>query len=79
GFIAIAAVIFGKWSPVGAAAACLLFGCAEAIQITLQSVGSGIPSQFIQMLPYVLTIIALAGFIGKSTSPSAIGKPYECE
>jgi len=79
GFIAIAAVIFGKWSPLGAAAACLLFGFAEAVQITLQSIGAGIPTQFIQMIPYVLTIVALAGFIGKSVPPAAIGKPYECE
>ncbi|MBC7473035.1 MAG: ABC transporter permease [Candidatus Sericytochromatia bacterium] len=77
GFIAIAAVIFGKWNPYGAALACLLFGGSEALQITLQSSGSNIPTQFIQMIPYLLTMIALAGFIGKSTSPAALGKAYD--
>lgn len=77
GFIAIAAVIFGRWNPVGATLACLLFGFAEAMQITLQSAGSNIPTQFIQMIPYLLTMIALAGFIGKSIAPAASGKPYE--
>lgn len=79
GYIAIAAVIFGKWNPLGAALACLLFGAAEALQITLQSSGSNIPTQFIQMIPYVLTMIALAGFIGRSNPPAAIGKPYDEE
>lgn len=77
GYIALAAVIFGRWRPRGAAAACLLFGFAEALQITLQSWEMGIPPQFIQMIPYVLTMVALAGFIGKSTAPAAVGKPYE--
>lgn len=77
GFIAIAAVIFGKWNPIGASIACLLFGLSEAIQITLQSTGTNIPTQFIQMIPYVLTMIALAGFIGNSKAPAAIGKAYE--
>ncbi|HOK39643.1 MAG TPA: ABC transporter permease [bacterium] len=77
GFIAIAAVIFGRWNPLPVTAACLLFGFAEALQITLQSLGTNIPTQFIQMIPYVLTMIALAGFIGKSTPPAAAGKPYE--
>lgn len=76
GFIALAAVIFGKWNPVGAVIACLLFGCAEALQITLQSAGSQIPNQFVQMLPYVMTMIALAGFMGRSRAPAAIGKAY---
>lgn len=79
GFIAIAAVIFGKWNPLTVALACLLFGFAEAMQMTLQSSGSDIPTQFIQMIPYVLTMVALAGFIGKSNPPAASGKPYEKE
>ncbi len=77
GYIALAAVIFGKWNPIGATLACLLFGAAEAMQITLQSSGSNIPTQFIQMIPYVLTMIALAGFIGRSKPPADLGKPYE--
>lgn len=77
GFIALAAVIFGKWNPWGAAAACLLFGFADAIQIALQNAGVRIPSEFLLMLPYVLTLIALAGFIGRSRPPAALGVPYE--
>jgi simple sugar transport system permease protein len=77
GFIALAAIIVGKWNPVGAAGACLLFGLAESLQIQLQ--GKGIPTQFIQMIPYVLTMIVLAGFIGRSVPPSADGVPYEKE
>jgi len=75
GYIALAAMIIGKWNPLGAAVACLLFGFAESF--TLQFQESGIPTQFIQMLPYVLTIIVLAGFIGKATPPAADGIPYE--
>lgn len=75
GYIALAAMIIGKWNPLGAAAACLLFGLAESF--TLQFQDSGIPTQFIQMLPYVLTIIVLAGFIGKANPPAADGTPFE--
>jgi len=75
GYIALAAMIIGKWNPLGAAAACLLFGLAESF--TLQFQDSGIPTQFIQVLPYVLTIIVLAGFIGKANPPAADGIPYE--
>lgn len=79
GFIAIAAVIFGRWSPCGAALACFLFGSAEALQIALQSSGAAIPTQFVQMIPYALTMIALAGVVGRSIPPSALGKVYEGE
>ncbi|HUI31165.1 MAG TPA: ABC transporter permease [Candidatus Acidoferrales bacterium] len=77
GFIALAAMIVGKWNPLGAAAACLLFGLAESLEIQLQ--GAGLPTQFIQMIPYVATIVVLAGFIGKSIAPAADGIPYEKE
>jgi simple sugar transport system permease protein len=77
GYIAIAAMIVGKWSPLGAAAACLLFGAAEALQITLQ--GSGFPSELLQTLPYLVTMLALAGFIGRAIPPRALGTPYDPE
>jgi simple sugar transport system permease protein len=75
GFIALAALIFGKWHPVGAFAACLLFGIAEAISDQMQGVVA-IPVQMIQIIPYVLTMVVLAGFIGRATPPKAIGVPY---
>ena len=75
GYIALAAMIIGKWNPWAAAGACLIFGFAESLSIQFQNFA--IPTQFIQMLPYVLTIIVLAGFIGKSTPPAADGIPYE--
>jgi len=77
GYIAIAAMIVGKWSPFGAAAACLLFGAAEALQITLQ--GSRFPSELLQMMPYLVTMLALAGFIGRAIPPRALGTPYDPE
>lgn len=76
GFMALAALIFGKWKPVPALAACILFALADAVQIRLQGVQVGgieIPVQFVQILPYIVTIIALAGFIGKSRAPKALG------
>ncbi len=75
GFIALAALILGKWHPVGAFLACLLFGIAEAISIRMQGVVN-IPVQWIQIIPYVLTLVVLAGFIGRATPPRAIGTPY---
>ena len=77
GYIALAAMIVGKWNPVGAAAACLLFGAAEALQITLQ--GSAFPSELLQALPYLVTMLALAGFIGRAVAPRADGTPYDPE
>ena len=77
GFMALAALIFGKWRPLPAFLACLLFAFADAVQIRLQGTHIGnfeIPVQFIQILPYVVTIIALAGFIGNSRAPKALGK-----
>jgi general nucleoside transport system permease protein len=84
GFIALAALIFGKWRPVQTLLACLLFGLTEAITIQMQGVvklpsGEDIPVQFIQMVPYLLTIIVLAGFIGSSRPPKALGIPYQKE
>jgi general nucleoside transport system permease protein len=80
GFMALAAMIFGKWHPVGALWACLLFGFLDAAAIRLQGVvlpGVGeVPVQFIQSLPYLLTVVLLAGFIGKATAPKALGSPY---
>lgn len=74
GFIALAAMIFGKWTPFGAAGACLLFGFLEALQMSLQ--GGGIPTQFIQMIPYLATIAVLVSAVGRATPPAAVGKPY---
>jgi len=76
GFIALAALIFGKWRPVQTMLACLLFGVAEALSIQMQGV-SEIPVQFIQIIPYVLTIVVLAGFIGHSRAPKVLGLPYQ--
>jgi simple sugar transport system permease protein len=77
GYIALAAMIVGKWNPAGAAAACLLFGAAEALQISLQ--GSAFPSELLQALPYLVTMLALAGFIGRAVAPRADGIPYDPE
>jgi simple sugar transport system permease protein len=73
GFIALAAVIFGRWEPVRVAVACLLFAGAETLQIQLQG-AQVVPSQFVEMIPYVLTIVALAGVVGRSVAPAALGK-----
>jgi simple sugar transport system permease protein len=73
GFIALAAIIFGRWEPVRAGLACLLFAAAETLQIQLQGM-QGVPSQFVQMIPYVLTIVAVAGVVGRAVPPAALGK-----
>ena len=77
GFLALAAVIFGKWRPTGAALACIFFGLTQAVQIRLQ--GIGIPTQFVQMLPWILTMVALAGFVGSSRAPAQLGTPLPRE
>lgn len=84
GFIALAALILGKWRPVPVLLACLFFGLTEALAIQAQGwiklpSGEDIPVQFIEMIPYVLTIIVLAGFIGASKAPKALGIPYRKE
>lgn len=76
GFIALAAVIFGNWRPRRVAVACLLFAAAEALQIRLQGL-QALPSQFVETIPYVLTIVALAGLVGRATPPSALGRVPE--
>ncbi|TFD29371.1 ABC transporter permease [Cryobacterium sp. TMT1-51] len=76
GFIALAAVIFGRWDPIRATLAALLFGFASNLQNVLSVIGSPVPSEFMLMLPYVITIAAVAGFVGTSRGPAASGKPY---
>ncbi len=77
GFIALAAVIFGRWHPVGAFCGALVFGFFDALSPKLSNLDTGIPSEFLQMAPYLATIVVVAGFIGRSRAPSASGKPYE--
>lgn len=84
GFIALAALILAKWKPVPVMLACLFFGFMEALTVQIQGVvklpsGENIPVQFIQIIPYVLTIVVLAGFIGLSRAPKALGIPYRKE
>ncbi|MFN2518294.1 MAG: ABC transporter permease, partial [Jatrophihabitantaceae bacterium] len=78
GFIALAAVIFGRWSPRGAVGAALLFGFADALQTLLSVVGTPvtIPSAFLSMLPYLATLFAVAGLVGRVQAPAADGVPY---
>ncbi len=84
GYMALAALIFGKWRPLGALWACLLFGFLDAVSIRLQGVdlppaffgGGPVPVQAIQALPYILTVVLLAGFIGHAVAPAALGRPY---
>ena len=76
GFIALAAVIFGRWDPIRATLAALLFGFATNLQSVLSTIGSPVPSEFMLMLPYVITIFAVAGLVGSVRGPAASGKPY---
>ena len=77
GFIGLAAMIFGRWNPWGALFACLLFGFADALQASAQAANVPIPPQFLRALPYILTIIALAGAMGRAEPPAYVAKPYE--
>jgi ABC-type uncharacterized transport system permease subunit len=76
GFIALAAVIFGRWDPIRATLAALLFGFATNLQSVLSTIGSPVPSEFMLMLPYLITIFAVAGLVGSVRGPAASGKPY---
>lgn len=76
GFIALAAVIFGRWRPLTTAAACLLFGTADALQLRLQGLGIAIPYEFLLMFPYVLTFITFVLFVDRTSAPAALGQPY---
>lgn len=76
GFMAVAAVVFGKYSPVGVLGACLVFGAGDALMYRLQTAGAEIPYQFLMMVPYALTVLALCGFVGKSRGPATSGQPY---
>ncbi|MDY0094449.1 MAG: ABC transporter permease [Candidatus Vecturithrix sp.] len=77
GFIAIAAVIFGRWHPLGAMIATLLFGIADALQLRLQGLGVNVPYQFLLMLPYIFTILAMVGVVKRTNAPTALAVPYE--
>jgi ABC-type uncharacterized transport system permease subunit len=79
GYIALAAVIFGKWDPIRATLAALLFGFASNLQGVLSVIGSPVPSQFMLMLPYVVTVFAVAGLVGRSRAPAADGIPYQVD
>ncbi len=77
GFIGLAAMIFGKWNPVGAYGASLIFGFADSLQVKMQILNIPIPSEFLQMAPYIVTMIVLAGVVGRARPPAADGSPYE--
>lgn len=74
--MAIAALIFGKWHPIGSGLASWLFGATEALQLRIQALGVNIPYQFLIMLPYAIALLALVGLAGKSAPPAALGVPY---
>lgn len=76
GFIALAALIFGRWHPVSTFFACLLFGATEALQLRIQAFNLNIPYQFLVMLPYLIALFALVGLVSKSTPPASLGIPY---
>ena len=79
GYIALAAMILGKWNPVGALAAALLFGFSKNLGNTLSAIGTPVPSELLLMLPYIVTILAVAGFVGRVRPPAAEGKPYSTQ
>jgi simple sugar transport system permease protein len=76
GYIALAAMIFGRWTPLGATAAALLFGFTTSLQSILATLNVPIPSNILLMVPYLVTIVAVAGLVGKVRPPKADGQPY---
>jgi ABC-type uncharacterized transport system permease subunit len=76
GFIALAALIFGKWRPYPVLAACVMFGFADALQFRLQVIGLHLPHELLIALPYLLALVALATFVGRASAPAAIGQAY---
>ena len=76
GFIALAALIFGRWTPYGSLGAALFFGFAQSIAYYLSAIGSPVPNQFLNMLPYIATMVAVAGLVGRVRAPAADGVPY---
>ncbi len=76
GFIGLAAMIFGRWMPFGALAAGLVFGFSRAVQTKLGILGTPVPSEFLSMVPYVVTIVVVAGVVGRARPPAADGQPY---
>lgn len=76
GFMAMAAMIFGNWTPVGVLKGSLLFGFADSLQMSIQVAGWPIPTEVLLSIPYILTIVTLAGFVGRATAPKGVGKPY---
>jgi simple sugar transport system permease protein len=79
GFIVLGAIVFGRWNPMLAAVACLLFGAADAFQLRAQALDLGVPYQFFVMLPYLLAVLAIAGAIGRTQAPQQLGIPYRRE
>jgi simple sugar transport system permease protein len=78
GYLAIAAVIFGKWRIGGTTLACLLFGAATALQFQLPALGIGVPNALLIMLPYLLALLAVGGLVGRQMAPATLGEPYRC-
>jgi simple sugar transport system permease protein len=76
GFIGLAAMIFGRWLPFGALGAGLVFGFSRAVQQKISILNTGIPSEFLLMLPYIVTIVVVAGVVGRARPPAADGQPY---
>ncbi len=76
GYIALAAVIMGRWRPLAAVAACLMFGFAEALMIEMKTSSIGLPKELLETFPYVLTMVTLVGFLGAAKAPKSLGKPY---
>ena len=76
-FIVLAAMIFGKWNPIGAFLSSLLFGFADSLQVKMQILSVPIPSSFLAMSPYIITMIVLTGIVGRAIPPAADGTPYE--